>query len=45
MEVLLIERIEGLGLEGDIVKVADGYARNFLIPRKKGIKVSKDTIK
>lgn len=31
-EVLLIEQIEGLGIEGDIVKVSNGYARNFLLP-------------
>jgi large subunit ribosomal protein L9 len=33
MEVLLMDQVEGLGIEGDIVKVADGYARNFLFPR------------
>ena len=32
-EVLLIEQIDGLGIEGDIVKVSDGYARNYLIPK------------
>ena len=31
-EVLLIEHVEGLGIEGDIVKVSDGYARNYLLP-------------
>ncbi|MBI1882634.1 MAG: 50S ribosomal protein L9 [Chlamydiae bacterium] len=33
MEVLLLEKIEKLGDAGAVVKVADGYARNFLIPR------------
>ncbi|MDZ8119006.1 50S ribosomal protein L9 [Pontiella agarivorans] len=33
VEVLLMDQVEGLGIEGDIVKVADGYARNFLFPR------------
>ncbi len=33
MEVLLMDQVEGLGIEGDIVKVASGYARNFLFPR------------
>ncbi|MCF7817337.1 MAG: 50S ribosomal protein L9 [Kiritimatiellales bacterium] len=33
IEVLLMDQVEGLGIEGDIVKVADGYARNFLFPR------------
>lgn len=32
-EVLLMDQVQGLGIEGDIVKVADGYARNFLFPR------------
>ena len=33
MEVILNESIESLGRAGDIVKVADGYARNYLIPK------------
>ena len=32
VEVLLIDQVDGLGIEGDIVKVADGYARNYLFP-------------
>lgn len=32
-EVMLINEVPGLGVEGDIVRVADGYARNFLVPR------------
>ncbi|MGQ9502947.1 MAG: 50S ribosomal protein L9 [Anaerolineae bacterium] len=34
MKVLLLEDVENLGHAGSIVSVADGYARNFLIPRK-----------
>jgi large subunit ribosomal protein L9 len=34
MEVILRERVDNLGRRGEIVKVADGYARNFLLPRK-----------
>ncbi len=37
MEVILLEDITGLGKRGASVKVADGYARNFLLPRKKAI--------
>jgi large subunit ribosomal protein L9 len=37
MEVILLEDIGGLGKRGSSVRVADGYARNFLIPRKKAI--------
>jgi large subunit ribosomal protein L9 len=33
MEVILLEDVESLGHEGDIVRVADGHARNFLIPK------------
>ena len=32
-EVLLMDQVEGLGIEGDIVKVAEGYARNYLFPK------------
>ncbi|WP_225721105.1 50S ribosomal protein L9 [Candidatus Vallotiella sp. (ex Adelges kitamiensis)] len=35
MQVILLEKIVKLGNLGDIVKVKDGYARNFLIPRRK----------
>ena len=34
MEVILKEDIANVGFRGDVVKVADGYARNFLLPRK-----------
>jgi large subunit ribosomal protein L9 len=34
MEVILREHVDHLGRRGDLVKVADGYARNYLLPRK-----------
>jgi large subunit ribosomal protein L9 len=34
MEVILREHVDNLGRRGDLVKVADGYARNYLLPRK-----------
>jgi len=34
MQVILRENVENLGRVGDIIKVTDGYARNYLIPRK-----------
>ena len=34
MEIILLQDVEKLGLRGDVVSVADGYARNFLIPRR-----------
>ena len=32
MEIILKKSVEGLGLPGDVLKVADGYARNYLLP-------------
>ena len=40
MEVILREHVDNLGRRGDVVKVADGYARNYLLPRKLALKVS-----
>jgi large subunit ribosomal protein L9 len=37
MEIILLEDITGLGKRGAAIQVADGYARNFLLPRKKAI--------
>src|ERR1044072_2115640 len=34
MEVILRDHVDNLGRRGEIVKVADGYARNYLLPRK-----------
>ena len=34
IELILTENVEGLGAEGDVVRVAEGYARNYLLPRK-----------
>ena len=33
VEILLMAKVDGLGIEGDVVRVADGYARNFLFPK------------
>jgi large subunit ribosomal protein L9 len=40
MQVILLERIEKLGTIGDEVKVKDGYARNFLLPRGKALRAN-----
>jgi large subunit ribosomal protein L9 len=40
IEVILREHVENLGRRGEIVKVADGYARNFLLPRKLALAVT-----
>ena len=38
MDVILLERVEKLGAIGDVVKVKDGFARNFLLPNKKALR-------
>jgi len=40
MEVILREHVDNLGRRGEIVKVADGYARNFLLPRKLALRAT-----
>ncbi|MBB5713803.1 50S ribosomal protein L9 [Sphingomonas aerophila] len=40
MDVILLERVEKLGHIGDVVKVKDGFARNFLLPRKKALRAN-----
>jgi len=40
MKVILKEDVEALGRMGDLVSVSDGYARNFLIPRKKAVEAT-----
>jgi len=42
MEVILLERVAKLGQMGDVVKVKDGFARNFLLPRGKALRATKD---
>jgi large subunit ribosomal protein L9 len=41
MEVILKEDVASLGSRGDVVKVAEGYGRNFLLPRKLAIEATK----
>jgi len=42
MEVILKEHVEHLGRRGEIVKVANGYARNYLLPRKLALAVTEE---
>lgn len=44
MEVILIERMSNLGNIGDTVKVKDGYARNFLLPKGKALRATKANV-
>lgn len=45
MKVILQEEVKSLGKMGDVVNVADGYARNYLIPRKLGVEANIKNIK
>ena len=45
IEIILREHVEHLGNRGEIVKVADGYARNFLLPRKLALVVTAENKK
>lgn len=40
MEVILLEDVKSLGKKGQVVKVNDGYARNFLLPKKLGVEAN-----
>ena len=45
MKVILLERVEGRGGLGEIVTVKDGYARNFLLPRRKALRATTANMK
>jgi large subunit ribosomal protein L9 len=44
MKVVLLERVEKLGIVGDVLTVKDGFARNFLLPRNKALRATKENI-
>ena len=44
MQVILLERIGRLGQMGDVVKVRDGFARNFLLPQGKALRATKENM-
>jgi large subunit ribosomal protein L9 len=45
MQVILLERVAKLGQMGEVVKVKDGYARNFLLPQGKALRANESNIK
>lgn len=45
MKVILQETMEGVGHLGDLINVADGFARNYLLPRKKAVEADSRSIK
>ncbi|HSO50338.1 MAG TPA: 50S ribosomal protein L9, partial [Acidimicrobiia bacterium] len=44
MKLILISDVNELGKRGDVVDVAEGYARNFLLPKKKAVKASEGSM-
>lgn len=44
MKVILLEDVKSVGKKGDTVNVSDGYARNFIIPRKLGVEATAENI-
>ncbi|KAF1085926.1 50S ribosomal protein L9 [Sporotomaculum syntrophicum] len=45
MQVILLENVKKLGIKGQVVKVAEGYARNYLIPKGLAVEASKGKLK
>src|SRR5262247_2192060 len=45
MEVILLERVSKLGQMGEVVRVKDGYARNYLLPKGKALRATADNKK
>ncbi len=45
MKIVLREDVDNLGRKGDLLEVADGYARNYLVPRGLALKASKGIVK
>ena len=45
MKVILTTKVEPLGVKGDVVDVADGYARNYLVPKKLAVKASEGALR
>ncbi len=45
MKVVLLENVPSLGKAGDLVKVSDGYGRNYLIPQKKAVPATEKSLK
>ena len=40
MKVILLQDVKALGKKGDVVNVSDGYAKNFILPKKKGVEAT-----
>jgi len=44
VEIILLEKVRNFGLMGDLVKVKSGFARNFLLPKKKALRATKENL-
>lgn len=44
MDVILLQDVKSLGKKGEVVKVNDGYARNFILPKKLGVEATKQSL-
>lgn len=44
MEIILLSDVKSLGKKGEIVKVSDGYARNFILPKRLGLEATKQNL-
>ncbi|MGF7145830.1 large subunit ribosomal protein L9 [Anaerotaenia torta] len=44
MDIILTQDVKALGKKGEIVKVSDGYARNFILPKKLGLEATKQNL-
>ena len=42
MKVILLEDVKSLGKKGEVVNVSDGYARNFVLPKKLGVEANSE---
>ncbi len=45
MQIILLEDVKGQGKKDEIIKVSDGYARNFILPKKLGVEATEKNIK
>ena len=44
MKIVLLEDVKSLGKKGDIVEASEGYARNFILPKKLGVEATKSNL-
>ncbi len=44
MDIILLQDVKALGKKGEVVKVNDGYARNFILPKKLGVEATKQSL-